>query len=424
MFLDEAILRVRGGRGGNGVIHFISNRHNPRGGPDGGNGGDGGSVILRADPALSTLYRFQNQPRIIAGNGADGGRNTSQGARGEDRIIAVPVGTIVSDRTTGEVIADLSEPGAEVVVARGGEGGRGNASFTTSTRQAPRICERGLPGEERTLRLELKLIADVGIIGPPNVGKSSLISLISEKKAKVADYPFTTVVPNLGVVDVDGVHQFVAVDIPGLIEGAHVGKGLGDRFLRHVERTSIFIHMVDLARLDGEDPIDSFLRINAELAAFDPSLAERPQIVAGNKIDLIDERTIADANERFAKIGVKLFPISVATSRGVREVVFEAYRRLQEEKGRDRPARAGVRRRVYRYRGESGFRVERSGEGFVVLGEEVEKIVKKLTMESRDAPSYFTERLEKMGVMRELRRQGFQPGDPVRIGGVEFELEW
>lgn len=405
------------------MIHFISNRHNPRGGPDGGNGGDGGDVILRADPTLSTLYRFQNQPKITAGDGADGGRNTSQGARGEDRVITVPVGTIVSDRTTGELIADLSEPGAEVIVAHGGEGGRGNASFTTSTRQAPRICERGLRGEERTLKLELKLIADVGIIGPPNVGKSSLISLISEKKAKIADYPFTTLVPNLGVVDVDGVHQFVAVDIPGLIEGAHAGKGLGDRFLRHVERTSLFVHMVDLARLNGEDPLDSFLRINGELAAFDPSLADRPQIAAGNKIDLIDERAVEKARERFAKEGIDLFPISVATSEGVRELVFAVYRRLQEEKERKGTVPSGVRRRVYRYRGESGFRVERSGDGFVILGREVEKIVKKLTMESRDAPAYFTERLERMGVMRELRRQGFQPGDPIRIGGVEFELE-
>ncbi len=423
MFLDEAILRVRGGRGGNGVIHFISNRHNPRGGPDGGSGGDGGSVILRADPSLSTLYRFRNRPKITAGNGGDGGRNTRQGARGEDRIVSVPVGTIVWDRTTGEVIADLSEPGAEVIVARGGEGGRGNASFTTSTRQAPRICERGLPGEERTLRLELKLIADVGIIGPPNVGKSSLISTISEKKAKIADYPFTTVVPNLGVVDVDGLHQFVAVDIPGLIEGAHAGKGLGIRFLRHVERTLIFIHMVDLAWLEGKDPIESYRKINAELEAFDPSLAKRPQIVAGNKIDLIDEDKVEEAKERFAEIGVELFPISVATREGVRELILETHRRLDEEKRRTPRRSSPIRRRIYRYRGESGFRVERSGDGFAVIGEEVEKIVKKLTMESRDAPGYLTERLERMGVMRELRRRGFQPGDPVRIGGVEFELE-
>ncbi|RLE33319.1 GTPase CgtA, partial [Candidatus Acetothermia bacterium] len=397
--------------------------HNPRGGPDGGSGGSGGSVILRADPSVSTLYRFRNRPKIIAGNGEDGTRNTGQGARGEDRIVIVPVGTVAWDRTTGELIADLSEPEAEVVVARGGEGGRGNASFTTSTRQAPRICEHGLPGEERTLRLELKLIADVGIIGPPNVGKSSLISRISAKKARVADYPFTTLVPNLGVVDVDGLHQFVAVDIPGLIEGAHAGKGLGDRFLRHVERTSILIHMVDLARLEGEDPIESFHRINAELEAFDRSLAERPQLVVGNKVDLVPEEAVEEERERFAAIGVKLFPISVATSKGIREVVLEAYRLLQEARERGDVGAPAVRRRVYRYRGEAGFRVEKSDDGFVVIGREVEKLVKKLSMESRDAPRYFTERLERMGIMRELRRQGFQPGDPVRIGGVEFELE-
>ncbi|MFC2079344.1 Obg family GTPase CgtA [Candidatus Bipolaricaulota bacterium] len=232
MFIDEATVRVRGGRGGNGVIHFMSSLGNPRGGPDGGNAGDGGSVILEASASVSTLYRYRHRPLFEAKNGVNGSRDNKQGATGADLVVLVPVGTVIRDTTSGELLADLSRAGEQVPVARGGEGGRGNSSFTTSRRRAPRICERGLGGETRTLKLELKLIADIGIIGFPNVGKSSLISSISGKRAKVADYPFTTIVPNLGVVDVDGKNQFVAVDVPGLVQGAHEGKGLGDRFLR------------------------------------------------------------------------------------------------------------------------------------------------------------------------------------------------
>ncbi len=424
MFLDEAKIRVQGGRGGDGVISFLSNRHNPRGGPDGGNGGRGGDVIVRASTHISTLYSFRNEPVFRGGDGEPGGRNQRHGARGKDTVIEVPVGTVVRDLTTGEVIADLATPGEEVVLARGGEGGRGNRSFATSVRQAPRICERGLKGESRTLLLELKLIADVGIIGYPNVGKSSLISRISGKKAKVADYPFTTIVPNLGVVDVDGVHQFVAVDIPGLIDGAHAGKGLGDKFLRHVERTRLLIHMIDLAGLEGRDPIDDYARINTELAAFSPQLAARPQIVVGNKVDLIEESEVARMVTRFAEIGVELHPISVVTGAGVQTLVSRVYSRLEELKKASEAPPAPVRkRRIYRYHGETGFWVDRDGDVFAVRGAEVEKIVKKLVLDSRDAWEYLSERLEKMGVMRELHRRGCTDGDLVRIGDVEFEFK-
>ncbi len=421
MFIDEATIRVQGGRGGNGVISFVSNRHNPRGGPDGGNGGDGGSVVMRASSSLSTLWAFRNEPKFRAGDGKDGGRNARCGARGVDKLILVPVGTVVRDLSTGEVLADLATPGDEVVLARGGERGRGNRSFTTSVRQAPRICERGLIGEGRTLRLELKLTADVGIIGYPNVGKSSLISRISGKRAKVADYPFTTLSPNLGVVDVDGRHQFVAVDIPGLIEGAHAGKGLGDRFLRHVERTRVLIHMVDLAALEGRDPLKDYHRINEELAAFSKTLTERVQIVVGNKIDLLDETMIAEAKKRFAEARIEILPVSVMTGQGVRELVMRTYGILQRASVQDKAETP--RRRVYRYRGEEGFRVDREGDVFTVRGDLVEKLVKKLPLESRDACEYLSERLERMGVLRELSRQGFANGDLVRIGEVELELE-
>lgn len=422
MFIDEATIRVEGGRGGNGVIRFISNPHNRRGGPDGGSGGDGGSVRLRASASLSTLHAYQNQPRFRAAAGVDGGPNGRQGRRGKDTLLDVPVGTVVRDASSGEVLADLATEGDEALLAHGGEGGRGNQSFTTSTRQAPRICERGGRGEERTIRLELQLLADVGIIGYPNAGKSSLLSRISSKRAKVADYPFTTVVPNLGVVDVDGIHQFVAVDVPGLIEGAHQGKGLGVRFLRHAARTRALIHLVDLAAVEGRDPLEDYRRVNAELAAFSPELGRRPQIVAGNKIDLMESSAVGEEQERFLAEGIDLLPLSVVTGRGVRELVGRAFRALQAASLPSAPARPPTRR-VYRFKAEEGFRIERRGEVFVVHGRPVEDLVERLVLDSRDAQAYLYERLERMGVVRELERQGFTHGDAVRIGGVEFELE-
>ena len=421
MFIDEARIRVQGGRGGDGVISFISNAHNWRGGPDGGTGGDGGLVLLRASASLSTLYGYRNEPTFRGGDGKDGARNTRAGARGEERIVLVPPGTTVRDDATGEVLADLASPGEEVTVAAAGEGGRGNRSFTTSTRRAPRICERGLRGEARTLRLELRLLADVGIIGCPNVGKSSLISRISAAKAKVADYPFTTLVPNLGVVDVDGTHQFVAVDIPGLIEGAHAGKGLGDRFLRHVERTRVLVHLVDLAGLEGRDPLEEYRQTSVELAAFSRELSARPQVVAGNKVDLLDEKDVQAAVERFAQAGVTLWPISAATGAGVRDLVLAAHRLLESAPGTARADHA-PRRRVYTLRSDEGFTVERDGCGFAVRGGEAERLAKKLVLDSRDARDYLRERLEKLGVLRELHRQGFAGEGPVRIGDVPVEL--
>ncbi|MBN1858207.1 GTPase ObgE [Candidatus Bipolaricaulota bacterium] len=423
MFIDEAIVRVRGGRGGSGVIHFHSTRHNPRGGADGGSGGSGGSVYFEASGSISTLFAFRNRPLFAANDGESGGNNTRAGAGGVDRTVHVPIGTLVRDATTRELLGDLSRDGDRLLVAEGGEGGRGNSRFVTSRRQGPRLCERGLPGEERRLRLELKLIADIGIIGYPNVGKSSLLSSISAKKAKVADYPFTTIVPNLGVVSVDETAQFVAVDVPGLIEGAHEGRGLGDRFLRHIERTRGFVHVVDLARLDGRDPLEDIERINAELTAFNPDLAERPQITAGNKIDLLDDGAIEDAVRRFATAGITLYPISVATGNGIPALVSATYRMLSTRVRRSDPTHAETRR-IYRHSpDENEFRVEREDDMFVIIGCGIEKLVAKLILETRDALPYLTERLEKMGVLTALRRQGFEPGDVVRIGKVELELD-
>lgn len=423
MFIDEATIRARGGRGGNGVIHFMAGLHNPRGGPDGGNAGAGGSVILEASASVSTLYRFRHRPLFEADNGVNGSRNNKQGATGSDLIVLVPTGTIIRDTTSGELLSDLNRAGEQLLVAQGGEGGRGNSSFTTSTRQAPRICERGLGGESRTLKLELKLIADIGIIGFPNVGKSSLISSISGKRAKVADYPFTTIVPNLGVVDVDGKHQFVAVDVPGLVQGAHEGRGLGDRFLRHVERTAAFIHMVDLAPMEERDPVQDFDAIKYELESFNPHLARRPQIVVGNKIDAVSEEDVARIRERFRERGIELLPISVATSKGVRDLVNRAYYLLQGARTSEEPEQIPGRRKIYRFEGETGFTVAREADMLVVHGKTVENLVKKLVLDSRDAQEYLGNRLEKMGVMKELRRQGLTDTETVRIGEIELELD-
>lgn len=423
MFIDEATVRVRGGRGGNGVIHFVSGPKNPHGGPDGGNAGAGASVLLEASGSISTLYQFRHRPLFEAENGINGSRNNKQGATGVDLVVLVPLGTIVKDTTSGEILADLSRAGDQMLVAEGGEGGRGNSSFTTARRQAPRICERGLGGESRTLKLELKLIADIGIIGFPNVGKSSLISSVSGKRAKIADYPFTTLVPNLGVVDVDGKNQFVAVDVPGLVKGAHEGKGLGDRFLRHVERTSAFIHMIDLAPMEERDPVEDFDAINYELESFNPHLAKRPQIVVGNKTDAVSDEDLARILEQFRARGIDILPISVATGKGVRTLVQRSFYLLQGVRTKEEPETMPVRRKIYRFEGETGFSVSREDDMLVVHGETVENLVKKLVLDSYDAQEYLGTRLDKMGVLKELRRQGWTGTETVRIGEIELELE-
>ena len=425
MFIDEATIRARGGRGGNGVIHFVSGPGKAHGGPDGGNAGAGGSVLLEASSSVSTLYRFRHRPLIEGENGVNGARNNQHGAVGADCVVLVPLGTIIRDTTSGELLADLSLAGEQALVAEGGEAGRGNNSFTTSRRQAPRICERGLVGESRTLKLELKLIADIGIIGFPNVGKSSLISSISGKHAKIADYPFTTLVPNLGVVDVDGKNQFVAVDVPGLVQGAHEGKGLGDRFLRHVERTSAFIHMIDLAPMEERDPIEDFDAINNELASFNPHLAKRPQIIVGNKSDAVSDEDLAKIQERFSsERGIDLLSISVATGDSVRTLVHRAFYLLQGVRSKEEPqGMPAVRRKIYRFEGETGFSVAREDDVLVVSGKTVENLVKKLVLDHYDAQEYLGHRLEKMGVTKELRRQGWKSTEMIRIGEIEVELE-
>ncbi|MGC9530126.1 MAG: GTPase ObgE [Candidatus Bipolaricaulaceae bacterium] len=422
MWLDEAKIHVASGRGGDGLISFHRTRHNPRGSPDGGRGGRGGDVVLQATRSMNTLLHFQHQIHHRAQDGGAGGPNDRTGARGEDLVIPLPVGTVVRDLHTGEALADLVEEGQRVVIARGGRGGRGNKAFLTSTRQGPRIRELGEPGQERWLKLELRLLADVGIVGFPNVGKSSLISRISAKRAKVASYPFTTVVPNLGVVRAGEHDSFVVADLPGLVEGAHRGKGLGDRFLRHAARARLLVHMVDLAQVEGRDALEDYRVLREELSAWD-ELRDKPEVVAGNKVDLLSPHQVAAAVDRFHRAGVECRPISAVTGQGVRELVGVLWQRLEEQARRVPPPAEAPSRRVWQLTPAGpAFEVAREGEAFVVRGEAPERLVRRLDLSTRDAQVYLMGRLERLGVVAALRRRGVEPGDVVRIAEVEFEF--
>ncbi len=327
-FIDEAEVHVLAGDGGRGCSAFLREKYRPHGGPSGGDGGDGGDVIFIVDLSLTTLLDFKFQRKVKAKRGEHGRGKGQYGKRGDDAVVRVPAGTIVRDADSGEMIADLHTPDERVVIAKGGKGGQGNMHFATSTRQAPTYAQPGLPGEEKRLRLELHLMADVGIIGYPNAGKSTLISRVSAARPKVADYPFTTLVPHLGVVRIDEEASFVLADIPGLIEGAHAGQGLGDRFLRHVSRTRLLLHMLDCSSLSGRDPIHDYETINHELQAFDPALAAKPQIVVANKLDLVEARDrFPELQRQFAERGVELRGISAATGDGVQDLIQEVGRR-------------------------------------------------------------------------------------------------
>ncbi len=419
MFIDEAKLCVVGGRGGDGLIGFLREKYRPRGGPDGGDGGRGGSVILRADPHLNTLLKFKQKIHFKAPHGQPGGKNNRDGADGQDLIVTVPVGTVVKALHTGEVLADLNVAGQELIVACGGEGGRGNTHFKSSTRQAPRIRERGAPGEERWLKLELKLLADVGIIGFPNAGKSSLIAKISAARPKIAPYPFTTIAPNLGVVSVEEFKEFVIVDIPGLIEGAHAGKGLGDRFLKHVERTRLLIHLIDLAEA-GRDPLRDYEIINNELRSFSPTLAEKFQIIAGNKIDMLREEERTALQERFAQQGLSLHLISALTGEGTKELIYHCYQKLQELKEPPLVEATDIKQRVYKFTPE--WEITRAANIFTISGRAVARLA-RLSLEEPDAQAYLYEQLEALGLMAALRRRGLQHGSTIRLGEYELAYE-
>jgi GTP-binding protein len=331
MFIDRAKIHVQGGNGGNGVTAFRREKFVPRGGPSGGDGGRGGDVILVADASLNTLLHLRYNPRHIAPRGLHGEGSNRSGHTGEDLVVTVPVGTQIFDSETNDLLTDLAHDGDRWIAAKGGRGGFGNAHFATSTNRAPRYHQEGGKGEERDLQLELKLLADVGLVGFPNAGKSTLISTVSAAKPKIADYPFTTLEPNLGVVDLGDFRTFVIADIPGLIEGAHTGAGLGDRFLRHVERTKLLLHLVDVSSISGRETVSDYATVNHELASYNPELAERPQFVVATKVDALDEpERLESLRAQVEKDGKPFFVISSATREGVRELVNAIGHKLDE----------------------------------------------------------------------------------------------
>jgi GTP-binding protein len=416
-FFDEATIQVRAGKGGNGCVSFRREKYVPFGGPNGGNGGAGGDVRLVANRHLNTLIQFQRQQHFRAESGGHGQGKDMQGKQGQELLIAVPPGTVVSDAKTGGLLGDLVEDGQQLLVAKGGRGGRGNAAFKSATNQAPRIAEKGEPGEARSLKLELKLIADVGIIGVPNAGKSTLLAAVSAARPKIADYPFTTLSPNLGVATLD--HQsLVLADIPGLIEGAHAGAGLGHKFLRHIERTRVLIHLLDGA---SPHPLQDFQAINEELELFSPELARKPQIVALNKMDLPQaEEAWPAVRDAMQERNLPVHAISAATGQATRELLYAALN-LVESMPLEPPAT--VESRVLRpAEDESSFVVLREGDHFRVRGRRVERTAVMTDWNNREAVARFQRILDAMGVFEALRKAGIQPGDTVFVG--ESDLEW
>ena len=419
MFFDEARIFVASGRGGDGAVHFRREKHVPRGGPDGGDGGRGGNVILEVSPTLNTLSVFRLKRHFNAKDGNRGGKNNKTGRKGADKVILVPPGTIVRDDATGEILGDLINPGQRLIVSQSGRGGRGNARFATSRNQAPRVAEKGEPGHERWLQLELRLIADIGIIGVPNAGKSTLLAAVTNARPKIAAYPFTTLQPNLGVVDLDAEISLVLADIPGLIEGAHEGAGVGFTFLRHIQRTRILIHLIDGASID---PVADFSQVNAELALFDQVLAAKPQVVAINKLDLPQVRSRwPELEEQFRRLGFQPLPISALAREGLRELLYAAYKALQEVP----PVEVVIEELpVYRPepdRTEFDITPEPDG-GWRVSGAAVERAAEMTYWEYEEAVRRFQGLLVRLGVEDALRKAGAQSGDTVRIG--KHELEW
>lgn len=416
MFFDEAKIYIKGGDGGSGIVSFRREKYVPRGGPDGGDGGRGGSVIFQADEGLNTLQPFRYRKRYVAENGRQGEGARRRGADGADLIVKVPVGTIVREAETNRLLADLSQPGQQVVLARGGAGGRGNPHFASATRKAPRIAERGQKGEEFWLKLELKLIADVGLVGFPNAGKSTLLSRISNAKPKVADYPFTTLVPNLGVVDYHG-ETFVVADIPGLIEGAHSGAGLGHDFLRHIERTRLLVHLVDITQ---DQPELAYRQINKELALYNKELAAKPQLVVANKIDT-GTANLPKLQEEVAKDRQRLYPISAVTGEGIEELLSAVYKRLTELP-KPAPLLPEVEQVQVEVRPPEPPKIYRDDEGnWHVAGEKIEELIARLNVYDDDALRYFYRIIKNQGVIDQLRQQGIKEGETVIIGEVEFE---
>ncbi|WP_123041281.1 GTPase ObgE [Cohnella candidum] len=431
MFVDKAKVFVKGGDGGDGLVAFRRELYVPEGGPAGGDGGDGGDVVFKVDEGLRTLMDFRYQKHFKAPRGEKGRNKSQHGANADDLVVRVPPGTIVTDDDTGEVIADLTRHGQEVVIAKGGRGGRGNTRFRAPNNPAPAIAENGEEGQERWVVLELKVMADVGLVGFPSVGKSTLLSVVSGARPKIGAYHFTTLTPNLGVVDLGDDRSFVMADLPGLIEGAHTGVGLGHEFLRHVERTRIILHVVDMSGIEGRDPFDDWAKINEELKLYNAKLAERPQIVAANKMDMPDsEAFLEEFRSRIAEVSpeTEILPISSLTRQGIPELLYrvaDLLESLPEPSALEEAEKAGTEESiVYRYEpvDEYDFTISRDNEVYVVESDSLDKLVKRTQFGSYEAVMRFATILRNAGVDAALRKRGAKGGDTIRIGEFEFEF--
>ena len=424
MFYDYAKVNVKAGDGGNGIVAFRREKYVPKGGPAGGDGGKGGSIILRADEGLRTLIDFRYQTHYKGKRGDHGSGAKQHGRSADDIVLRVPVGTVVRDANTKKLLGDLRHHGQEIVVAQGGRGGRGNARFVSSTHRAPAFAENGEKGEERWITLELKLLADVGLVGFPNVGKSTIISRVSAAKPKIANYHFTTLEPNLGMVRVDAGRSFVIADVPGLVEGAAEGAGLGHRFLRHVERTRVLVHVVDLSGSEGRDPLEDLAVIRGELERYAPQLNEKPMVIVANKVDLMsdDDRDAALARLSEAYPEVRIFPMSAATDSDLNELVYhladilDAIGPVEYAEEDFEPVEEEPQKQ------EAPFRVQKIGpDAYEVVGPEIDGLVGRTQFERDEAVERFMKILDNMGIEKALREAGIQDGDTVIVGPMALD---
>lgn len=423
MFYDQAKIYVKGGDGGSGAVAFRREKYVPEGGPAGGDGGRGGNVVFIADEGLRTLVDFRYKRHYKADRGEHGMGKHMHGKGAEDLVVRIPAGTLIKDLNTGEVLADLTEQGQKAVVAPGGRGGRGNARFMSNTNKAPTLAEKGEPGEERWLILELKLLADVGLVGFPNVGKSTIISQVSAAKPKIADYHFTTLVPNLGVVDLEDGDSFVMADIPGLIEGAHTGAGLGHEFLRHTERTRLILHVLDISGSEERDPLDDYRIIQEELREYSPELAKRPMLVVANKMDIPGAEENLKRLRDTLESETEIFPVSAATGEGLKGVIYRIAQLLPEIPVPEILIRNDEQHKVTHVEPKERFDLTKENGIFIISGKELEKHLKMTLFESEEGVYRFQNILKAMGVDAALRAEGIKPGDKVQIADMEFDWE-
>ena len=423
LFIDKARIFVKSGNGGNGAVSFRREKYVPAGGPDGGDGGNGASVIFEVDLGLRTLMDFKYQRKYVAEHGEDGSKKRKAGRNGEDLILKVPPGTIIRDEATGLVIADLKEEGDRAVVARGGRGGKGNQHFANAVRQAPAFARSGSDGVEKWVVLELKMIADVGLLGFPNVGKSTFLSVVTKAKPKIANYHFTTLTPNLGVVQTKFGESFVLADIPGLIEGAAEGVGLGHDFLRHVERTKVLIHIVDISGLEGRDALEDFDKINDELKLYNEKLSTRPQVVVANKMDILEDESVFDEfKNELEKRGYKVFKMSAATRQGVDDVIAYVSELLREAEEIELVSEEEMFRPELDEQQDEGLQIDIEDGVYVVTGKSLRRIMYSVNFDDMESLQYFQKAMESQGVFDRLREMGIEDGDTVRIYEIEFEF--